>query len=132
MRKKIVFYFSVLITVFGVCGIATDIYFGCRYHKPRIETGHADDGTLQQQLDAIKAELKRTRAALKQADQSVERLEELDKRRGEGIKRIGGIIDEAGKSVVGIASGERRARIAFEAIAGIVDILENEFGGSPD
>ena len=126
---NIVFVFWGIVTL---CGIAAGVYFYCKYAESQSLIESANAGELQQRLDDVSGELERTKSALSRSEQSVGDLEEVDQRRAEGIGRIYGIIDDAGKSVVGIASGEQRARIAFEAIARIVDELEAQFGRGPE
>ena len=129
MQKRIIVILFIFISGLAICGIAAAVFNWNRYKDLRDTIESANDGELQRQLGAVTAELERTKSALAESEESVGRLEELDQRRDAGIKRIGGIIDDAGKSVSGVESGERRARIAFEAIARIVDILESEFSG---
>jgi len=129
VREKIIVFLFIFISGVAICGIAAAAFNWNRYKGLRDTIESANAGELQRQLGTVTAELERTKSALTESQQSVGRLEELDQRRDEGIRRISGIIDNAGKSVSGIESGERRARIAFEAIAGIVDILETEFSG---
>jgi len=129
VRKKIIIFLFIFISGVAICGIAAAVYNWNRFNHLRNTIESANAGELQRQLGTVTAELERTKSALVESEQSVGRLEELDQRRDEGIRRISGIIDNAGKSANGIESGERRARIAFEAIAGIVDILESEFSG---
>ena len=122
-----------------LCGIGAGVYFHHKYSESNknyaellsvVESADADE--FKRKFVVISSELKRTKSALARSEQTVGNLEEVDRRRDEGIGRIYGIIDDAGKTVVGITSGEQRARIAFEAIARIVDELEAEFGRSAD
>jgi hypothetical protein len=127
--KKIFIIMGIILLLGIISAICYGIYYRTKYESI-IATIKSTNGTeLERKLGAVTAELERTKSALAESEQSVGRLEELDQRRDEGIRRISGIIDNAGKSASGIESGERRARIAFEAIAGIADILENEFSG---
>jgi uncharacterized protein YoxC len=121
----------IVCAVVALCGVGFGVYYQAKATRLQSAFDTAG-GELQQQLGDVTAELERTRAALDRAEQSVGELEDVDKRRVAGIRRIFGILDETGKSVSGIASGEQRARIAFEAIARITDELEAEFGGSAE
>jgi len=127
VQKKIIIILFSFISVIAICGIVTGLHFRNKYNGLRNTIESANAGELQRQLGDATAELERTKSALVRSEQSVGELEELDQRRDAGIKRIGAILDDAGKSVIGITSGEQRARIAFEAIARIINILEAEF-----
>ncbi len=110
-------FFLVVVFLFGLA-IGGDIRYA--QLKP-------NSTELQQRFDSAIAELERIRIALAESEQSVERLKDVDKRRSDGIERIRGITESIGTGLNGAQSGEHRARIALEAIAGIVDILEAEF-----
>jgi len=132
VRKKIKVFIIVFLCVIFLGGIGSGIFFFRKYDNLRNLVESANAGELQRRLTEAEAALERANTSLAESRESVGRLEEVDQRRDAGIGRIYGIIDDAGKSVIGVASGEQRARIAFEAIARIVDELEAEFGRSPE
>jgi len=132
VREKNKIIILVILCVGYLGGIGSGFYFYWKYDTLRNTVESASAGELQRRLTEAEGALKRANASLAESRESVGRLEEVDQRRVAGIGRIYGIIDDAGKSVVGVAGGEQRARIAFEAIARIVDELEAEFGGSPE
>ena len=127
MQKKL----FIIVCIFAVLGVTGTVYYRNKYVSLSATIEAANGSELIRQLESVTTELERTRTALAESQQSVERLTQVDQRRATGIGRIYRIIDEAERSVSGIASGEQRARIAFEAIAGIVDELEAEFGRGP-
>ena len=130
MRKKIIISLFIFVSCVAFGGIISGVYNWNRYSILCATINSTNAGELQSKLGTVTAELERTKSTLAECQQFVGGLEELDQRRVAGFRRIGAIIDDAGKSVSGIASGEQRARIAFEAISKIVDILETEFSGS--
>jgi hypothetical protein len=132
VQKKIIIIAICVFAVIAICGIAYGTNNKNKYEQLRATIAAANAGELQQRLDSVTGELERTKSALNRSDQSVGELTELDQRRLAGVKRIYTIIDDTGKSIIGITSGEQRARIAFETIARIVDELEKEFGGGAE
>ena len=121
----------IVCAIVSLCGVGFGVHY--RIQTTRLQAAFdTAGGELQRQLGDVTDELERTRASLNRSEQSVAELEDVDQRRVAGIRRVFGILDETGKSVSGIASGEQRARVAFEAITRIVDELEAEFGGGPE
>ena len=109
--------------------LLTGMYFLGRTHAASYQSEQANTiRKLTEELTGARIELEFARKSLVESRIAVGKLEDMDFQRAARIGRIYGIIDDAGKSVSGITDGERRARIAFEAIARIVDILEEEFG----
>jgi hypothetical protein len=94
-----------------------------------IDTANA--GEFQRKLGNVTAELERTRAALAESEQSVERLAGVDSRRLAGIERIERSLDATGRAISNAQSGNARAEAAFRGIEELSYILETEFSRSP-
>ena len=107
-------------------------YYHGKYTSLKATVDAASAGELQRKYESAIDELRNVQSAYDEIRESVGGLEEVDRRRAEGFGRIYGIISDAGKSASGVASGDQRARIAFDAIARIADELEAEFGGGSE
>jgi hypothetical protein len=140
-KQKAVFNCVILYFLLAValCGAGFGLFYKLKYDKLSADHAQlqssvdaANSGELQRKYDAAIDKLRDAQSSLDELRQSVDRLEEVDRRRAEGFGRVRDILDDTAKSTSGITSGEQRARIAFEAIARITDELEAEFESSAE
>ena len=115
----------------ALCGAGAGLYYHAKYNDLRNTVEAARAGELQRQLSNVTIELERTKTSLAESEQSVGRLEEIDRRRDAGIERIERSLDATGSGIRNAQGGNAVTEAALRGIKEISYILEEEFGGSP-
>jgi hypothetical protein len=128
VRKKLIIFAIILGCLVPVCGIGYGIYWKVAYERLSATIEAANGSELQRKLSTVTAELEQVRGQLTESQQSVGRLEEIDRRRDAGLERIERSLDATGRAVVNAQSGNARAEAAFRGIQELSYIIETEFG----
>jgi outer membrane murein-binding lipoprotein Lpp len=129
VRKKLIIFAVVIASLVFVGGIGYGIYWKIAYEQLSATIEAANGSILQGKLSTVTAELERVREELTESQQSVGRLEEIDRRRNAGLERIERSLDTTGTAIRNALSGNARAEAALRGIQELSYILEAESGG---
>jgi hypothetical protein len=114
----------ILIGAFVVAGFA--IFYKTKYDELDRALKAASGTELALRLADTESQLREANRALTESRESVGRLEEVDKRRADGLVRISGILTDTVSQIEKAKDGNEKAKLAFQFILTISDEIQTK------